>query len=791
MTNSTIDHQFHSGKRLQKLRELEGLSIIELAETLTIDATLLSQWEASGVPPEYIQKCCHYFEVSRSLFTDPVTSEIALSQLVEGQLFPQNTARLKILLQDNQIKQTGLLDLSGLGLNKIPDEVFQFYWLTELNLSDNKLIQLPCKIVLLQHLKILNISNNLLQHLPGSIDALHGLEQLVFQGNPLQVQEKLLNSAMSLETYQTLLTENKVTLIVVDQLTPDCLTIIENIRGVIERIGSLVIVKHDEVEMAATRYAQVNNLVYLSISSNSGQLTEQIKPWLPLLHKQQFPFWVLFDDIVTSEQYLDINKSLVENFPDNALLFKLVDNRNQNEFKEVFDDVQQQLAYQDQLPTIRFERLILNNIGVYEHIEISFNQDITVLIGLNGAGKSTIIKALAIATLGAEQAEVDNDTVADLLRITGKEENNTIRRQEGSIRLLASVNGISCENCIRFVYNINTEKVEIHGSRFEQLFDTNGHLRNLMLGISEQRNTNTKKSQSFGIEVPEPKVKDLLPIINGEEQACISHFTAWLGNLALSVSQGDSKKQQRIDVCFAIFSKLMQEQIQFAGITLVDPLELWVKHQNPQQLIPLRLASQGYQAVMGWIGLIIQRMFEAYEKTLQPLQQSSIIIIDEIDQLLHVKWQQKILTVLAKEFFPNTQWIITTHSPMVITGLDREQVIQLHQCDGKLVAEPNSVDLWLWQYGDVVRHFFEISALRPAVQEKQLIQDITQMKNIAFEQQGQMHKQALNKLEQHLEKAQESRAFIDVVYAEQQKLRSKEQELSQLIKQLSQQQSKG
>lgn len=306
-----------------------------------------------------------------------------------------------------------------------------------------------------------------------------------------------------------------------------------------------------------------------------------------------------------------------------------------------------------------------------------------------------------------------------------------------------------------------------------------------MLGIGEQRNTSLKKPESLGLEVPQPKVRDLLAIISSEEQSCIAQFTSWLGNLALSVSQGESDKQQMINISFAVFSALMQESIQFAGLTRVDPLELWVEHQNPKQVVPLRLVSQGYQAVMGWVGFIIQRMFEAYSDTLQPLQQPAIIIIDEIDQLLHVKWQQKILKVLVKEFFPNTQWIVTTHSPMVVTGLDQGQVIQLHQRDGKLIAEANIVDLWLWQYGDIVRYLFEVSPENPRVQEQQLIQEIDEIKALPITDQTITQQHALAKLEMQLDKVQKSRAFIDELYAEQQKLRAKEQELAALIEHLS------
>jgi predicted ATP-binding protein involved in virulence/transcriptional regulator with XRE-family HTH domain len=782
MDNSNSSQSFHSGKRLQKLRELQGLSISELASELRIEAAMLEEWESSGIPSESIEKCSFYFEVSTSLFEVIVTNQFELERLVREQLFPQNDNSLNARLNSNKASQSARLDLSSLGLSEIPTEVFGFSWLTALNISDNQFKQLPSAIVLLQQLETLDISRNLLAQIPGIICALSQLKILNYQGNPLSLQLALLDATMSLEAYQAYLIKTELTVGVLDQITTETLLCLDDARNTIEQTHSLIISHKKSSSDIELNYKHISSIVYISENNDPDNLVTNIKILQP---KQTLPLLILFSKSLTTSQNKIVKDKLRLVFPTHFLLLTII--KNKNEFNNIFDDMQRRISYQNQLPCLKLEKLTLINIGVYEQLDIAFNQDLTVLIGLNGAGKTTILKALALAILGPEQAEIDDNTAANLLRITGKQRNQTLWQPKGSIQLHASINGKAYENIINLNYNTNSEKVDIKGSRFDKLFDDNGHLINLMLGIGEQRNTSPKKPHSLGLEVLQPKARDLLPIISNEEQTCIAHFTSWLGNLALSVSQGDANQQQAINISFAIFSALMQESIQFAGLTRVNPLELWVEHQTPKQIIPLRLVSQGYQAVMGWVGYIIQRMFEAYAGTLQPLQQPAIIIIDEIDQLLHVKWQQKILQVLAKEFFPNTQWIITTHSPMVVTGLDQGQVIQLHQRDGKLIAEANTVDLWLWQYGDVVRYLFEVSPERPQVQEQQLIQEIDAIKALPITGQA-AQQQALTKLEMHLEKVQKSRAFIDELYAEQQKLRAKEQELAALIKHLSQKQ---
>ncbi|GEM_PF-1953441 len=786
MTDSNIKPLFHTGKRLQKLRELQGLSTAELAEELQISSDILREWEHTGVPEQSIQLCYYYFEVSANVFNDSVNSQFELEQLAKDYLYPETNNKLQERLALNKQNKATHLDLSNLNLREVPDEVFEYTWLTELNISHNQIKHISSQIILLQQLEHLDISHNFLTHIPGIIASLDNLKKLRYLNNPLSSQLSLVQDG-TLEAYKNFLLQANIFIIVIDKQTQNSFYTIDRFRETIEPSDVVIISSTSACLTEIKPYTHLFSLTYITENSCPDYLIAQIDTFLP---KQLFHLLIVFNQPLTSEQQTVIENRLAEHLPPSKFVVKCLNDKQNSTFDRewffaVYNHIHQQIIFQNQLPFVKFERLILNNIGVYKQLDIAFNSDLTVLIGLNGAGKTTILKAIALATLGAENAGIDAQTAANLLRITGKQAEKTHWQTEGTICLSASINGQMYENTIRLIYNTNTESVDIEGARFSALFNDDGHLLNLILGISEQRNTNLKKSYTSGHKETKAKVKDLLAIISGEEQACITQFSTWLGNLYLWSKQGHIDEFDKIDTSFLIFSELMQEPIQFSGLTSVDPLELWVEHQDPKQVVPLRLVSQGYQAVMGWVGHIIQRMFEAYSEALQPLQQPAIIIIDEIDQLLHIKWQQTIINVLAKEFFPNTQWIITTHSPMVVTGLDKGQVIQLHQRDGQLVAEPNTVDLWLWQYGDIVQHLFEVSPQKPQLQEQQLVAEIELLTSQTEELDDTQQKE-LEKLEIQLEKVQKSRAFVDELYAEQQKLRIREKELAILIEQLSQ-----
>jgi hypothetical protein len=57
----------------------------------------------------------------------------------------------------------------------------------------------------------------------------------------------------------------------------------------------------------------------------------------------------------------------------------------------------------------------------------------------------------------------------------------------------------------------------------------------------------------------------------------------------------------------------------------------------------------------------------------KPLEAPGILLIDEIELHLHPKWQQTVIPRL-RAAFPNTQIIVTTHSPLVLTSLEGRQI---------------------------------------------------------------------------------------------------------------------
>lgn len=93
---------------------------------------------------------------------------------------------------------------------------------------------------------------------------------------------------------------------------------------------------------------------------------------------------------------------------------------------------------------------------------------------------------------------------------------------------------------------------------------------------------------------------------------------------------------------------------------------------------------------------------EAQLKNIKPIDLSGIAIIDEIDVHLHISLQKKVLPFLIKAF-PKVQFIVSTHSPFVITSTDNDTVIY-DISSGEFFEE----DLSLYSHESIIKELFHV-----------------------------------------------------------------------------------
>jgi energy-coupling factor transporter ATP-binding protein EcfA2 len=124
--------------------------------------------------------------------------------------------------------------------------------------------------------------------------------------------------------------------------------------------------------------------------------------------------------------------------------------------------------------------------------------------------------------------------------------------------------------------------------------------------------------------------------------------------------------------------------------------------------LPVELLSDGFRSVLSMTFEIIRQLSMAYEHDSLfdaehlRIEAPGVVLIDEVDVHLHPSWQREIGVWLRKHF-PRMQFIVTTHSPLVLQAAEVGSVMRLPSAGSE--EEPKMLagdELQRVVYGDVV-----------------------------------------------------------------------------------------
>jgi predicted ATP-binding protein involved in virulence len=99
----------------------------------------------------------------------------------------------------------------------------------------------------------------------------------------------------------------------------------------------------------------------------------------------------------------------------------------------------------------------------------------------------------------------------------------------------------------------------------------------------------------------------------------------------------------------------------------VNPLQFVVKQNG--QFLNIEQLSDGYKTLLGLVIDLSSRMAMANPDSVNPLSEEAIVMIDEVDLHLHPAWQKRVVGDLLRTF-ENTQFILTTHSPYIVESIN-------------------------------------------------------------------------------------------------------------------------
>ena len=125
--------------------------------------------------------------------------------------------------------------------------------------------------------------------------------------------------------------------------------------------------------------------------------------------------------------------------------------------------------------------------------------------------------------------------------------------------------------------------------------------------------------------------------------------------------------------------------------------------------------SDGYQNVAAWVGDLLYRTTGAFDDYSNPLATRGLLLIDEIDLHLHVKWQRRLRRFIENKL-PNFQTVATTHSPMTAQQAGRGEVRILARPTPDAAPELRGYDIAPDRLGlhQLIEPFFDVDTVDSA-----------------------------------------------------------------------------
>ncbi len=363
-------------------------------------------------------------------------------------------------------------------------------------------------------------------------------------------------------------------------------------------------------------------------------------------------------------------------------------------------------------PAVYFNKLYMKNVRCFRgNHEIDLGNgkgepsQWTVILGNNNVGKTTILRVIAAL-------EMDNKKKIELSN--GKE-----WYEFKSTKLLPLEKYKSTNSSWFFIANslttYNKNKFDlIRNERVRDYFEDDFYNSKISKGdINWLLNNNitsffVRMSHFSSHQIPEDSVsKSLIEKINlfgygtsrmmidaqsiqgdntqglFDNKTLLSNVEEWLKELHFAANNNNKNAEIRYNqveniLCGGLLPEITK--IQITTIPDKSSFETFPEFLTSQGWVRLEDLGYGYQATLAWVADLAKRMFDQYPDLDNPLHGPAVVLVDEIDLHLHPEWQRKIIKYLS-DLFPNTQFIVTAHSPLIIQSAENVNLIMLEKDD--------------------------------------------------------------------------------------------------------------
>ena len=145
-----------------------------------------------------------------------------------------------------------------------------------------------------------------------------------------------------------------------------------------------------------------------------------------------------------------------------------------------------------------------------------------------------------------------------------------------------------------------------------------------------------------------------------------------------------------------------------------------VEARTPDGWVSLRRLGFGYQSQIAWLVDLASRMIERYPNSPDPLAEPAVVLVDEIDLHMHPRWQRQIVSDLTA-LFPKTQFIVTSHSPLMVQAAADANIVLLRREGDHVVIDNHPEVLRNWRVDQILTsELFGLESARPPQIEEPL-----------------------------------------------------------------------
>ena len=357
---------------------------------------------------------------------------------------------------------------------------------------------------------------------------------------------------------------------------------------------------------------------------------------------------------------------------------------------------------------MHIQNLTLQNFKCFENLEIDFHPNLTVVVGVNGAGKTSVLEgaAIALSTLFVKMYGLSSRRIDESQAHLKMFSIGSTKDVQGQYPVTIKASAEMWENEISWTRSLNRPAGNTTVIDARKLIDLSIYIQKqlregnttLTLPIIAYYGTGRlwdyhREKQNDVFEINN-RSNGYIDCVDGT--ANIKLMMNWFAKMTVQKYQNQELGLGDIPELEAVYSAMESCYKRITGSDFVKiqynigTKELEVAYKNPSgelMRISINQLSDGYKSTISLVADIAYRMAVLNPQLLGDVckETDGIVLIDEVDLHLHPTWQLQILRDLT-EIFPKVQFIVSTHAPSVISTVKSENIVMLD--DGE-VYEPS------------------------------------------------------------------------------------------------------